>query len=234
MTAARIGNIPFEAAQCLVDCGGWAFDIDVEKLLNQGSERLDPQWQKRPIIELEDQDWILQAAGGFNDALRAHFEHYDIIPGTLYKGRAWNTQIVVGGNAVFKISEAIKDTMLNLAAIAAMVAAPGPSWGLAIGIAASSADLVRKLSDQYIKITDPTERAVFYAVCKLSTRLKIINRIAAEAEHFWDAVGTEPPTRSEIVAEMSAVPKEDVRRALGDLITKGALVGVPEDRIKAG
>ena len=219
-------------ADQLVESGEWLFDTDLHDFMRQATERLDPTWRNLSM-NWEDLSWPNGALSGFNDAVSAHFEHLAIYD-TRQSGNPWQIEKRVGRYAVFKVSEAIKDSMLNFATIAVLVAAPPPAWGLALGVAASSYDLVRKLCKLYISLEDETERAVFTAVCKLSTDAKIVDEKAREEERFADALGTELPTQDDIVKELNSIPEADVKRAIGDMIAKQALVMTTGGRIMVG
>lgn len=216
----------------LVEAGGWLFDTDLHDFMRQATERLDPSWRNLPM-NWEDLTWPNGAAEAFNDAIVDHFEHLTI-QDSGQSSNPWQIEKRVGRHAVFKVSEAVKDSILNLATIAVLVAAPPPAWGLALGVAASSYDLVRKLCKLYISLEDETERMVFTAVCKLSTDAKIVDEKAREEERFADALGTELSTQDEIVKELKDIPEADVKRAIGDMIGKQALVVTKGGRIKVG
>lgn len=219
-------------ADHLVESGEWLFDTDLHDFMRQATERLDPTWRNLSM-NWEDLTWPNGALEAFNDAIIDHFEHLTI-QDTGQSSNPWQIEKRVGRYAVFKVSEAIKDSMLNFATIAVLVAAPPPAWGLALGVAASSYDLVRKLCKLYISLEDETERAVFTAVCKLSTAAKIVDEKAHEEERFADALGTELPTQEDIVKELKDIPASDVKRAIGDMIGKQALVVTTDGRIKVG
>ncbi|NTA19783.1 hypothetical protein [Agrobacterium tumefaciens] len=219
-------------AQELVESGEWVFDTDLHDFLRQATQRLDPTWRNLPM-NWEDLSWPNGAVSGFNDAVAAHVEHLSIEDAG-QSGNPWQIEKRIGRYAVFKLSEAIKDSILNFATIAVLVAAPPPTWGPALGVAASSYDLVRKLCKLYISLEDETERAVFTAVCKLSSAAKIVDEKAYEEERFLDAMGTELPTQDDIIKELADVPEADVKRAIGDMIAKQALVMTGEGRIKVG
>lgn len=181
----------------------------------------------------EDLSWPNGAVSGFHDAVAAHFYHLDIRD-TGQSSSPWNTEKRVGRYAVFKVSDAIRDSISSFAAIAVLVAAPPPTWGLALGIAATSYDLVRKLCRLYISLEDETERAVFTAVCKLSTTPKVVDQKAHKEERFAEAFSTEPPRQDEIVNELKHISEAEVQRAIGDLLGKQALVMTRDGRIKVG